>query len=368
MLRATGATIVHATPTTWNLLLEAGFSGKGLKRVIGAEALPRELCTRLLAADPSLYNFYGPTETTVWSAFHHFRSPDEPVVVGRPLANTQIYILDAHGQPVPVGVPGEIHIAGDGVSCGYLNRPELTAEKFIPDPFASRPGTKMYKTGDLGRFLADGRIEFQGRIDNQVKVRGYRIELGEIEAVLGQHPAVQECAVIAREDVAGDKRLVGYVVPVPGQTPNAAELRAWVKQRLPEYMTPVAVVAMERFPLSPNGKVDRKHLPAPDYVRPELSRAYRGARTPAEEVMAGIWAEVLKLDQVGIEDDFFELGGHSLLATQVVSRIRQAFQVRTAAARHVRSPHRGRTGGARPGPGPAATGSGSAAHHPGLAR
>ena len=327
VLRSTGATIVHATPTTWNLLLEAGFTGKGLKRVIGAEALPRELCTRLLEADASLYNFYGPTETTVWSAFHHFRSPEEPIVVGCPLANTQIYILDTHGQPVPIGVPGEIHIAGDGVTCGYLNRPELTAEKFVRDPFSSQPNAKMYRTGDLGRFLADGRIAFDGRIDNQVKVRGYRIELGEIEAVLGKHPSVQECVVIAREDVPGDKRLVGYVVPVAGQSPNVTELRAWVKERVPEYMTPVAFVTLERFPLSPNGKVDRKHLPAPDYVRPDLGRAYLEARTPAEEVIAGIWAEVLKLDQVGIEDDFFELGGHSLLATQVVSRIRQAFQV-----------------------------------------
>ena len=327
VLRATGATVVHATPTTWNLLLGAGFTGQGLKRVIGAEALPRELSTRLLTADPSLYNFYGPTETTVWSAFHHFRSPEEPVVVGRPLANTRIYILDGHGQAVPVGVPGEIHIAGEGVSCGYLNRPELTAEKFIPDPFAAQPDAKMYRTGDLGRFLPDGRIEFQGRVDNQVKVRGYRIELGEIETVLGQHPGVQECVVMAREDVPGDKRLVGYVVAAGGERAEAAELRAWVKQRLPEYMTPVAFVTLERFPLSPNGKVDRKQLPAPEYVRPELSRAYQGARTPAEEVIAGIWAEVLKLDQVGMEDDFFELGGHSLLATQVVSRIRQAFRV-----------------------------------------
>ncbi|HEX8872059.1 MAG TPA: amino acid adenylation domain-containing protein, partial [Candidatus Acidoferrum sp.] len=327
LLRKHGATIVHATPTTWNLLLECGFSGQGLKRVIGAEPVPRDLCTRLLEAYPSLYNFYGPTETTVWSAFHHFRSADEPLVVGKPLANTQIYILDKQLQPVPIGIPGEIHIAGDGVTCGYLNRPELTAEKFIRDPFSAKPGAKMYKTGDLGRYLMDGRIEFQGRIDNQVKVRGYRIELGEIETVLGKHPSVQECVVIAREDVQGDKRLVGYVVPVAGQTVNASELRTWVKERLPEYMVPVAVVSMERLPLSPNGKVDRKNLPAPEYRRPELEGEYEQARTPAEEVMAGIWAEVLKLDQVGVHDDFFALGGHSLLATQVVSRVRQAFQV-----------------------------------------
>ena len=247
LLRETGATVVHATPTTWSLLLEAGFTGKGLKRAIGAEPLPRELCTRLLEADNSLYNFYGPTETTVWSAFHHFRSVEEPVVLGRPLANTQIYILDKELQPVPVGVLGEIHIGGDGVTCGYLNLPELTAEKFIADPFASESNARMYKTGDLGRFLPDGRIEFMGRIDNQVKIRGFRIELGEIETVLARHTAVQDCVVIAREDVSGDKRLVGYVVPAAGQKVNAAELRDWVKERLPEYMVPVAWVEMSQF-------------------------------------------------------------------------------------------------------------------------
>ena len=327
LLRETGATVVHATPTTWSLLLEAGFTGKGLKRAVGAEPLPRELCTRLLEADNSLYNFYGPTETTVWSAFHHFRSADAPVVLGRPLANTQIYILDKELQPVPVGVLGEIHIGGDGVARGYLNLPELTAEKFIADPFAPEPTARMYKTGDLGRFLPDGRIEFMGRIDNQVKIRGFRIELGEIETVLARHPAVQDCVVIAREDVSGDKRLVGYVVLALGQKVNAAELRNWAKDRLPEYMVPVAWVEMASLPLSPNGKVDRTSLPAPDYERPELAGEYQGARTPTEEVMAGIWAEVLRLDHVGVKDDFFALGGHSLLATQVVSRIRHAFRV-----------------------------------------
>jgi surfactin family lipopeptide synthetase A len=327
VLRRTGATVVHATPTTWSLLLEAGFTGKGLKRVIGAEPLPSDLCRRLLEADNSLYNFYGPTETTVWSAFHHFRSPDEPVVVGRPLANQQIYVLDKDLQPVPVGVAGEIHIGGDGVAAGYLNQPEMTAAKFIPDPFSTKPGTTFYKTGDLGRFLSDGRIEFQGRADHQVKIRGYRIELGEIEAALGKHPAVQECAVVAREDVPGDKRLVGYVIAAAGQTINAAELRAWVKERVPEYMVPVAMVGMERFPLSPAGKVDRGKLPAPEYTRPELESEFQGARTPAEEMISAIWAEVLKLDQVGVHDNFFALGGHSLLATQVVSRIRQEFKI-----------------------------------------
>jgi len=327
LLRETGATIVHATPTTWSLLLDAGFTAKGLKRAIGAEPLPRELCTRLLEADNSLYNFYGPTETTVWSTYHHFRSVDEPIVLGRPLANTQVYILDKDLQPVPAGVPGEIHIAGDGVTCGYLNLPELTAEKFILDPFSQKPNARMYKTGDMGSFLPDGRIEFLGRVDNQVKIRGFRIELSEIESVLARHPSVQDCVVQAREDVAGDKRLVGYVVPAAGFAIQVADLRKWVQEHLPEYMVPVAWVEMARLPLSPNGKVDRKNLPAPEYNRPELAGEYQGARTPAEEVMASIWGEVLRLDQVGVHDQFFELGGHSLLATQVVSRIRHAFQV-----------------------------------------
>jgi amino acid adenylation domain-containing protein len=331
LLRQTGATIVHATPTTWRLLLEAGFNGKGLKRVIGAEPLPRELCMRLLTEDPSLYNFYGPTETTVWSTYHHFTSPDEPVVVGKPIANTQVYILDENLQPVPVGAYGEIYIGGDGVARGYLNRPDLTAEKFVDDPFSAAAEQKMYRmmyrTGDVARFLADGRIEFQGRADHQVKLRGYRIELEEIEAALGAHSAIKQSVVIAREDVAGDKRLVAYVVAKSDQPVSTAELRDWVHARLPEYMVPAAWVQMDRLPLSPNGKVDRKNLPAPEYLRPELQGEYSTPRTPEEEVVAGIWAEVLKFQQVGIHDDFFALGGHSLLATQVVSRIRQAFKI-----------------------------------------
>lgn len=327
LLERTGSTIVHATPTTWRLLLEAGFSGKGRKRAIGAETLPQELCRRLLSEDGSLYNFYGPTETTVWSTWHHFTSPDEPVVVGRPISNTQVYILDRRMQPVPAGVYGEIYIAGDGVSHGYLNRPELTAEKFVNNPFASQANRKMYHTGDVGRYLADGRIEFQGRADDQVKVRGYRIELGEVETVVGRHPAVNENVVVAREDVAGDKRLVAYFVARPEQRVDAAELRSWVRVRLPEYMVPVAWVQMEKLPLSSNGKVDRKQLPMPQYSRPELRAEYSRPRTPEEEIIAGIWSEVLKVEHIGTEDDFFELGGHSLLATQVVSRLRQAFQV-----------------------------------------
>jgi acyl carrier protein len=281
----------------------------------------------LAAKGTPLYNFYGPTETTVWSTFQRFESPSEPLVIGRPLANTQVYIVDRDGNPVPAGVPGEILIGGDGVAKGYLNQSELTAEKFIPDRFSTNAEARLYRTGDLGKYLHDGRIQFAGRIDHQVKIRGYRVELGEIETVLGSHPSVQECVVIAREDVPGDKRLVGYVVSAAGTRIDPSELRLWVKESLPDYMIPVAWVEMERLPLSPNGKIDRKNLPVPDYLRQEFSGEFQQPRTPTEEVIAVIWAEVLKLDQVGSQDDFFELGGHSLLATQVMSRIRQAFQL-----------------------------------------
>ena len=327
MLRKQGATIVHATPTTWQLLLEAGFTGKGLKRAIGAEPLPRDLCTRLLVEDPSLYNFYGPTETTVWSTVHQFTSKEEPIVIGRPLDNTQVYILDRNLQPVPIGVLGEVYIGGDGVTRGYLHRPDLTAEKFIPNPFSHSASARMYRTGDMGRYLPDGSIEFQGRGDNQVKVRGYRIELGEIESVLGSHASVKDCVVVAREDVAGDRRLVGYVVANDGCLIDRAQLRIFVKERLPDYMVPVAWVEMPRLPLSPNGKVDRKQLPVPDSSGSEGSESYLAPQTPTQEMLASIIGEVLRTERVGLNDNFFEMGGHSLSATQVVARARAIFGV-----------------------------------------
>ena len=327
LLRATGATIVHATPTTWTLLLDAGFSGVGLKRAVGAEPLPRALCTRLLQAEPSLYNFYGPTETTVWSTMHHFTSADEPLVVGKPLANTQVYILDCNLQPVPIGVAGELHIGGDGVTRGYLNRAELSAEKFIPDPFVPGPGRTMYRTGDMARYLPDGRIEFLGRSDHQVKLRGYRIELGEIETALAQHPAVAQTVILLHEDQSFNKRLVAYVLFRPGQGVPSSELRTQLKQTLPDYMVPSVIVALDALPLTPNGKVDRKALPPPDYAAAEHTHLSTEFSTPLEEVIAGIWADVLGLDQVGRQDQFFDLGGHSLLATQVISRIRKTFEI-----------------------------------------
>jgi len=327
LLEHRGVTVVHATPTTWGLLLDAGFTARGKRRVIGAEPLPRELFLRLMETGEPLWNFYGPTETTVWSAFQHFRSAEEAVVIGRPLANTQIYVLDSRLHPVPVGVAGEIYIGGTGVTRGYLNRPELTAEKFLPDPFRNDPEARLYKTGDLGSFLPDGTIKFLGRSDHQVKIRGFRIELGEIESALRSHPGISDSVVVVREDHPGIKRLAGYFIASEGKAPATAELRAHLAQRLPDYMLPSSFVALEKFPLNANGKVDRKNLPAPEYGLTDANSPGEGARTPTEEVVSEVWAQVLHLGRAGIHDNFFELGGHSLLGTQVVSRLRQIFQV-----------------------------------------
>ena len=327
-LSSSGATVMQATPATWRLVLEAGWQGsRQVKILCGGEALPRELANQLLDRGASLWNLYGPTETTVWSAVYAVESSGGTVFVGRPIANTQIYILDRYRQPVPVGVPGELYIGGDGVARGYVSRPELTEEKFIPNPFSDEQGVRLYKTGDLARYLPDGNIEFLGRVDHQVKIRGFRIELGEIEAVLSQHATVREAVVVAREDVPGEKRLVVYVVPSQEPAPTTSELRGFLQQKLPDYMVPSIFVMLEVLPLTPSGKVDRRALPVPAQSRLKLESSFVAPRTQVEELVAGIWAQVLKLEQVGIEDNFFELGGHSLLAMQVVSRIRGAFEV-----------------------------------------
>ncbi len=273
-----------------------------------------------------LINGYGPTENTTFTCCHTVtpQSIVSSVPIGRPIANTQVYILDPQLNPVPIGVPGELHIGGAGLARGYLSRHELTQEKFIPNPFSEERGARLYKTGDLVRYLADGNIEFLGRIDHQVKIRGFRIEPGEIEAVLNRHAQVNACAVIAREDTPRDKRLVAYVVAAEENAPGDARLRDHLKQTLPDYMLPSAFVVLDKLPLTPNGKLDRKSLPAPE-CRAEAS--YVAPRTPTQETLAAIWAEVLKLDKIGIHDNFFELGGHSLLATQVISRIRASLKV-----------------------------------------
>jgi len=302
-----------------------------LRRITtGSETVTVDLQELFFArVNASLYNLYGPTEASIAATYWPCQRGTDlrRVPIGRPIANTQIYLLDHFLQPVPVGVPGELHIGGVGLARGYLNVPELTAEKFIPDSFGNELGARLYKTGDLARYLPDGNIEFLGRIDNQIKIRGYRIELGEIESVLSQHPSVREVVVLAREDTPGDKRLVTYVVSQQGESLEAAELRKFLKQKLPEYMIPSVFVVLDALPLTPNGKVDRRALPAPDQSRPELEQWYQAPRTPMEEILAKIWAEVLKLERIGIHDNFFDLGGHSLLATQVISRVRAGFQM-----------------------------------------
>ncbi|HEX2077170.1 MAG TPA: amino acid adenylation domain-containing protein, partial [Longimicrobium sp.] len=322
---AGGGTVLQATPATWRLLLDAGWEGgESLRALSGGEALPAELAARLRERVGALWNVYGPTETTIWSTAQHLGAgPDVGrghVSIGAPVANTRVYVLDRYLSPVPAGVPGELYIGGAGVARGYLGRPGLSAEKFVPDPFAAEPGARLYRTGDLARWRPDGTLEFLGRNDHQVKVRGLRIELGEIEAALRGHGSVADCVVMARAD-AGEQRLVAYVV---GGV-EAAELRAHLRRSLPEYMVPSAFVFLDALPLTPNGKVDRKALPAPE-LAPAEDR-YVAPRTPVEEVLAGIWAEVLRLERVGANDSFFELGGHSLLATRVVSRVRELFGV-----------------------------------------
>ncbi len=304
--------------------------------IVAGEACSEELIKQW-ATGRNFFNAYGPTETSVCATVEKWTDATEKITIGRPIANTQIYILDSHLQPVPIGVPGELHIGGMGLAKGYLNRPELTQEKFIPNPFekdevipptplnkGGNEPSKLYKTGDLARYLPDGKIEYLGRIDNQVKLRGFRIELGEIEALLNQNEAVQSSCVIVREDNLGDKRLVAYVVPQPEINLTINEIRQFLRAKLPDYMVPTAFILLDAFPLTPNGKIDRRALPAPDL---QGQGEYIAPRNPIEEKMAQIWAEVLKLERVSIEDNFFELGGHSLLATQVISRLQETFEI-----------------------------------------
>ena len=332
----TDFSLIKITPAHLEILGQE-LSGEELAQcgralVIGGEALTFEKLAVWSKHAPGtrLINEYGPTETVVGCCVYEIAPgtlPSGPVPIGRPIANTQLYILDRNLHPVAIGVAGELHIGGEGLARGYLNRPELTQEKFIANPFSSEPGARLYKTGDLARYLPEGNVEFLGRIDHQVKLRGYRIELGEVETVLGQHPMVQSSVVAMREDVAGDKRLVAYVVGQQGESFDAAEIRNYLKQKLPEYMIPSAFVLLDELPLTPNGKVDRDALPAPDQDRLQLGNVYQAPRTPMEETLATIWSELLKVEKVGIQDNFFDLGGHSLLATQVISRVRSCLSV-----------------------------------------
>ncbi|SIO25198.1 amino acid adenylation domain-containing protein [Singulisphaera sp. GP187] len=324
-LRDGDARFLQATPATWRLLLDSGWDGQpGLSILCGGEAMPRELAERLLPKADALWNLYGPTETTVWSTAAPVETGTGNVSIGRPIANTQIYILDAQLQLVPIGVAGELYIGGEGVVRGYLDRPALTAERFHPDPFG-KPGARLYQTGDLARWRADGTLECLGRLDHQVKIRGHRIELGEVEDALHDHPSVQAAVAVARPDAQGNAQLVAYLVTTDATRTTAAELRHWLKPRLPEPMIPSAFVLLDALPLTPNGKVDRKALPDPVTQVIASGEPYEAPRTKAESLVAQTWEQILKRERVGIHDNFFELGGHSLLATQVVSRLRDAF-------------------------------------------
>jgi amino acid adenylation domain-containing protein len=328
VMNQVGVTFMQPTPATWRMLLAIGWQGNPhLKMVSTGEPLPRDLADQLIPKGKELWNLYGPTETTIWSAGYRVEADHKPITIGYPIANTQLYILDQRLQPVPVGVPGELHIGGAGLARGYLNRPDLTAEKFILNPFSEEPNSRLYKTGDLARWLPSGEVECLGRIDHQVKVRGYRIELGEIEAALLQHDAVKEAVVVARSDSPAEKVLVAYFVPATGtgetQRQLIPELRQRLKSQMPSFMVPSAFVALEVMPLTPNGKVDRKALPKPGAARPELMEQYIAPRTALEQKMADIWAQTLNLEKVGIHDNFFDLGGTSILGLQLVARIQE---------------------------------------------
>ncbi len=315
-----------------------------LHELIRLKAIGERVCAINLAGEPlqnalaqrayehtgvrQVMNLYGPSEDTTYSTCAVVqKGSTRPPTIGRPIANTQAYILDSALQPVPPGVTGELYLGGAGLARGYLSRPALTAARFLPDALSGRSGARLYRTGDVARFCENGEIEFLGRADRQIKLRGFRIELDEIETALAGHPAVQDAAVIARQDRAGELTVVSYFVPRHGQTVTSAELRAHLKQRLPHYMVPAAVVALDSMPLSPNGKVDRQALPAPAWSRAEDEAGVVGPRNHIEEIVAGIWTQVLGVERVGLHDDFFELGGHSLIATRVAARINETFHI-----------------------------------------
>jgi exopolysaccharide biosynthesis WecB/TagA/CpsF family protein len=323
LLEASEATVLQATPVTWRILVGAGWTGgKKLKALCGGEALTRELADQLLERSSSVWNLYGPTETTIWSSLAKVESGPGPISIGRPIANTRMYVVDDHGKPLPAGEAGELLIGGVGVALGYLGRPELTAEKFIADPSAEEPGARLYRTGDLARRRADGSFEHLGRLDFQVKIRGFRIELGEIEAALAAHPGIRETVVVAREDVPGHKRLVAYVIPGVLPAPAPGELRRFLARTLADHMIPSAFVTLEALPLTPNKKVDRRALPAPASSRPDCSREPLTPRDLLERQLASAWETALGISPIGIEDDLFlDLGADSLVAVDAAAAI-----------------------------------------------
>ncbi|VXD10548.1 Non-ribosomal peptide synthase, involved in Hassallidin biosynthesis [Planktothrix serta PCC 8927] len=327
LLQARQATIMQATPTTWRLLLAAGWQpDNGFRILCGGEALPIELAESLLKFQIHLWNVYGPTETTIWSTIKEIKKQEDALSIGKAIANTSIYILDSAGNPVPEGIVGELLIGGIGLARGYRHRPDITAEKFIPNPFAVNPGERLYRTGDLARWLPNGEIEFLGRRDFQVKIRGFRIELGEIETVLESHPVIAQAIVQAIDDTDAGKKLVGYlVIKTEAEKPTIEALQSYLLANLPDYMLPSAWVFLEAMPLTPNNKVDRRSLPSPN--QSTFQNEYIAPRNTVEEVLTYIWQEILQVDQVGVMDNFFHLGGHSLRAAQIHARIKKIFLI-----------------------------------------
>ncbi|HEU0077896.1 MAG TPA: amino acid adenylation domain-containing protein, partial [Longimicrobiaceae bacterium] len=330
-VRAHGVNTLWLTAAYFNLVVDSCPEVlEGVAQVMtGGETVSVPHVRRALELYPGLrlVNGYGPSETTVFAACRVVPADFDaaPVPVGRPVGDRRVHVVDPLLVPVPVGVPGELCVGGPAVARGYLGRPELTAERFVPDPFSGEPGARMYRSGDRVRWTEDGELEFVGRLDGQVKIRGFRVEPGEVEGVLAGHPGVREAAVTVHDVAPGDRRLAGYVTAAEGATLSAAELRAWLGGRMPEHMVPAAIVVLDAMPLTPRGKLDRRALPAPDGAGD--GEAYAAPRTPAEETLAGIWAEVLGTERVGVHADFFALGGHSLLATRVTSRVRETFGV-----------------------------------------
>ncbi len=324
---------IHFVPSMLPLFLERKelSEASSLKRVIcGGEALPVSSLEQFFKrSTAALHNFYGPTETTIGSTdWNCDRELERPIVpIGRPISNTETYILDNTLHAIPVGVTGELYIGGAGVGRGYCSRPELTALSFIPNPFSREAGARLYRTGDLARYLPDGNIEFLGRRDEQVKIRGFRIELGEVDALLSRHGLVRECVTLADENADGEKRLISYVVPHTDRAPTVSELRQHLRDKLPEYMIPSSFIMLAELPLTPSGKLDRRALPDVEGTRPELAQCYVAPSTVAEELLSGIWCDVLKLERIGIHDNFFDLGGHSLLATQVMASLQEVFGI-----------------------------------------
>jgi amino acid adenylation domain-containing protein len=332
LLQRRHATMLQATPVTWRLLLDAGWEApRGMKMLCGGEALPPELATRLLRGQGRLWNMYGPTETTIWSAVYNVTAAAGPVPIGPPISNTQFYIVDNELQPVPIGVPGELLVGGIGLARGYLNRPNLTTERFIASDLGGA-ATRLYKTGDFVRYRLDGCIEFLGRSDFQVKVRGYRIELEEIEHVLSQHESIKDTAAVTWVDSNADISLVAYYIPIPGKSIPPEDLKKHIQRQLPGYMCPSFFVELHSFPVTPNGKINRKAFPPPDLSAATAESNYVAPRTEFEAHLAKIWQKVLKRRTIGLDDDFFDLGGHSLLAAKLFVAIEEEIGVKLSLA------------------------------------